>query len=216
MSSEKVHRMRTQKLALFLAVVGVSMGLSSQAWSALVSDLGTPGVQSTTIVSDLAVVNLATPTATADFLDAFHFTVSNNGLGENVQATINLAPLANISGLQARLYSTIKSGTNWTLATSDTSLPAGTSMIQAWTATEAYSATVAAGAGGYADILNSSHHLNDGEYILEFRGKKGGGSGNESYEGHLDVSTVPLPTTAWLFAGGLGLLGLGRSNRKIA
>jgi hypothetical protein len=195
------------------------MSVSGSVWSAY-AELGTiNGSQSVAVSSSDALNtnpnpyhlttsnNLTAPTSTADFLNAFHFTVSNNGLGEDVSATINWATLTHINGLQARLYSTSSDGAGgWILAPSDTTKPSVSNMIQAWGLS--FSSGVAP-AG--TDILNQNH-LGDGEYILEFRGKDDGKGGKDSYEGH--VSYVPLPAALWLFVGGFGLLGyMGRSRR---
>jgi len=66
---------------------------------------------------------------------------------------------------------------------------------------------------GLCQELNGTGFVPGGNYYLAIAGNAGSLAG---YGGNLSVAETPLPGAVWLFAGGLGLIGMFAGRRKRA
>jgi hypothetical protein len=131
------------------------------------------------------------------FYDDFLFTIPA-ATANSITSTISLANILGINDLQVRLYSATQSNPLPILGT-----PNG-GVVDGWT-------TVIA-PGGSVSVISPTN-LGAGTYVLEVRGNVFGSSGG-SYAGVLNVASVPVPATLWLFGSAIGGL-ISIRRRKV-
>ena len=112
-------------------------------------------------------------------------------------------PIFDISNLQFRLYEVASSAIQPGLG-----IPAGSTLITAWTGTS--------GPSNGAAIQASFSGIQAGTYFLDVAGTADGSSGG-TYVGQLNLAPVPLPAALPLLISGLGLIaGVRRRRTAIA
>lgn len=150
------------------------------------------------------LTGVTSPVGSYAFQDTYKFSINQNAAGDALTVSLNLSvgtPVFDISNLQFRLYEVASSAVQPGLT-----IPAGSTLITAWTGTPGPS-------NGTAIEANFSD-IQAGTYFLDVAGTADGSSGG-TYVGQLNLAPVPLPAALPLFLCGLGLFG-GLWRRRAA
>jgi hypothetical protein len=163
--------------------------------------LAVPGKYSFNDSFSTIQLNVLTGTASTvgsyAFQDTYKFSINQEASGDALTVSLNLGTGAlaqfDISNLQFRLYEVTSSAVQ-----PGVGVPAGSTLITAWTGTPGQSTGAA--------IQASFAGIQAGTYFLDVAGTADGSLGG-TYVGQLNLTPVPVPAALPLLLSGLGLLG---------
>lgn len=150
------------------------------------------------------LTGVTSPVGSYAFQDTYKFSISEAAAGDALTVSLNLSvgtPVFDISNLQFRLYEVASNAVQPGL-----NIPAGSTLITAWTGT--------AGPSTGAAIQANFSGIQAGTYFLDVAGTADGSSGG-TYVGQLNLAPVPIPTALPLLLSGLGVFG-GLWRRRAA
>ena len=138
------------------------------------------------------------------FQDTYEFSINQAASGNALTVSLNLGGGASsqfdISNLQFRLYEVTSNAVQPGLG-----VPAGSTLITAWTGTP--------GPSNGTAIQAIFSGMQAGTYFLDVAGTADGSLGG-TYVGQLNLAPVPLPAALPLLLSGLGLFGALRRRRS--